>query len=165
MAVLGRLEDFLKKNEIDYETITHPEAYTAQEVAAALHVSGHDIAKVVIVKAGERFVMVVVPASGQVDLDRLARELGEKKVRLATEEEFKGMFPDCEPGGEPPFGNLYNIETYVDRSLAEDEHIFFNAGNHTDAVGMDYTDYARVVKPRVAEFTVHREVSGKGRGG
>lgn len=152
MAVLGRLENFLKDNGVSYESVTHPEAFTAQEVAAALHVKGRELAKAVIVKAGDRLVMTVLPASRRVDFTRLKDALSEKDIRLASEEEFKGLFQDCEPGGEPPFGNLYDMETVVDRSLAEDEHIFFNAGNHLDAVGMDYNDYARLVKPRMAEF-------------
>lgn len=155
MAILGRLEDFLRSNKVSYEMVTHPEAFTAQEIAAAMHVKGKELAKVVIVKAGEKFVMMVLPASWQVDFSRLREVLGEKDVRLAREEEFKKLFPDCEPGGEPPFGNLYDLETIVDSSLAEDEQIFFNAGNHQDAIGMSYSDFVKIVKPRVAEFAVH----------
>ena len=156
MAIHGRLEDFLKEHNVHYRTITHPEAYTAQEVAASMHVPGKDLAKAVIVKASDRFVMAVLPASGQVDFERLRKILGEDDVRLANEDEFRSLFPDCEPGGEPPFGNLYDVTTLVDRSLAEDEHIFFNAGNHHDAVELDYRDYEKLVHPRVEEFAVHK---------
>ena len=155
MAVVERLEDVLKKNNIQYKTVAHQEAYTAQEIAAAIHVPGKELAKVVMVKAKDRFVMTVMPASWRVDFKKLKEVLHEKDLRLATEDEFKAMFPDCEPGAEPPFGNLYHIDTYVDRSLAEDEHIFFNAGNHYETVEMRYNDYANIVKPRVADFAAH----------
>ena len=155
MAVVERLEDVLKKNNIQYKTVAHQEAYTAQEIAAAIHVPGKELAKVVMVKAKDRFVMTVMPASWRVDFKKLKEALNEKDLRLATEEEFKAMFPDCEPGAEPPFGNLYHIDTFVDKSLAEDEHIFFNAGNHYETVEMLYRDYANIVKPRVAEFAAH----------
>ena len=155
MAIVERLEGVLKKNNIPYKTIKHQEAYTAQEIAAAMHVPGQDLAKVVMVKAKDRYIMAVVPASWRIDFRKFKDVLHEKDVRLATEEEFKTVFPDCEAGAEPPFGNLYNIETYVDKSLAEDKHIFFNAGNHYETVVMDYTDYDKVVRPRVAEFAVH----------
>ncbi|MFQ5465226.1 MAG: aminoacyl-tRNA deacylase [Thermodesulfobacteriota bacterium] len=152
MAILGRLEDFLKESGVSYESVTHPEAFTAQEVAAAMHVKGKDLAKAVIIKAGDRLVMTVLPASRRVDFSRLKAALGEKEIRLASEDEFKGLFENCEPGGEPPFGNIFGMETLVDESLAEDERIFFNAGNHRDAVGMGYGDYVRLVRPRVAGF-------------
>src|SRR3990170_328866 len=108
MAVVERLEDVLKKNNIQYKTVAHQEAYTAQEIAAAIHVPGKELAKVVMVKAKDRFVMTVMPASWRVDFKKLKEALNEKDLRLATEEEFKAMFPDCEPGAEPPFGNLYH---------------------------------------------------------
>lgn len=155
MAILERLEDYLKKNHITYKTVPHPEFYTAQEIAAAMHVPGKELAKVVMIKAKERFIMTVVPASWRIDFSKLKNVLNEKDLRLANEEEFKVLFPDCEAGAEPPFGNLYNVDTYVDKSLTEDEEIFFNAGNHYESVGMAYRDYANLVKPKVAEFAVH----------
>ena len=155
MAIVERVEGVLKKNSIIYNIIKHQEAYTAQEIAEAMHVPGQDLAKVVMVKAKERYIMTVMPASCRIDFRKLKDVLRETDVRLASEEEFKTVFPDCEAGAEPPFGNLYNIETYVDKSLTEDDQIFFNAGNHYETVVMDYSDYDKIVRPRVAEFAEH----------
>ena len=155
MAICEKLENFLKDNRVEYKVVKHPEAYTAQEIAASMHVPGKELAKVVIVKVKDKYIMTVMPASWRIDFNKLKEILGEEDVRLATEEEFRGFFPDCEPGAEPPFGNLYNLETYVDKSLTEDEHIFFNSGNHYEAVEMTYRDYERLVHPRVADFAVH----------
>ncbi len=151
--MMNRLEAFLRDNHILYETVIHPEAYTAQETAASMHVSGKELAKTVMVKAGGGFVMAVLPASRRLDIEKLKEVLAEKDVRIAEESEFKGLFPDCEPGAEPPFGNLYGVRTLVDRALAGDAHIFFNAGNHYEAAGIDYKDYEAAVKPRVADFS------------
>ncbi|MBI5097158.1 MAG: YbaK/EbsC family protein [Nitrospirae bacterium] len=155
MAVLERLEGYLKENKVTYKVIKHPEVYTAQEIAAAMHVPGKELAKVVMIKAKDRFVMTVIPASWRIDFSKLKEVVQEKDLRLATEGEFKALFPDCEGGAEPPFGNLYNMDTFVDKALTEDEHIFFNGGNHYEAVEMRYWDYAGLVKPRVAEFARH----------
>lgn len=155
MAIVERVEGVLKKNNIIYNIIKHQEAYTAQEIAEAIHVSGKNLAKVVMVKAKERYIMTVMPASCRIDFRKLKDVLRETDLRLASEEEFKTVFPDCEAGAEPPFGNLYNIETYVDKSLTEDDQIFFNAGNHYETVVMDYTDYDKIVRPKVAEFAEH----------
>ncbi len=155
MAMLERLENVLKTNKVSYKMFQHPEAFTAQEIAASLHIPGKELAKVVMVKANGRFIMAVLPASWRVDLRRLKEVVGEKDLRLASEEEFRLLFPDCEAGAEPPMGNLYNMDTFVDESLAEDENIFFNAGNHYETVKMSYRDYARIVMPEVGEFAIH----------
>lgn len=152
MPITKRLEDYLKEHNIEYKTVTHPEAFTAQEIAAAMHVHGRELAKSVMVKANGAYVMAVLPALRRVDFRKLREALREKNVRLASEDEFKGLFPDCEPGAEPPFGNLYNVETIVDESLAGDERIYFNAGNHYEAVEIAYREYEEMVRPRVADI-------------
>lgn len=152
MPITKRLEDYLKEHNIEYKTVTHPEAFTAQEIAAAMHVHGRELAKSVMVKANGAYVMAVLPALRRVDFRKLREALRDKNVRLASEDEFKGLFPDCEPGAEPPFGNLYNVETIVDESLAGDERIYFNAGNHYEAVEIAYREYEEMVRPRVADI-------------
>ncbi|MBC7257638.1 MAG: YbaK/EbsC family protein [Chloroflexi bacterium] len=132
--------------------MTHPTAYTAQEVAAAQGVSGKQLAKVVIVKADERPVMLVLQASAMVDLHKAAQMLGAKSMTLARESDFAELFADCEVGSMPPFGNLYNIPTYVDEGLAANEEIVFAVGTHTDTFRMKYADYARLASPTVGAF-------------
>ena len=150
MSVNKRTKEFLDSQGVQYEVIEHTPAYTAQEVAAVTHISGYEIAKVVIVKVGERFVMVVLPASTRLDLSALQKVLeSEEHPRLAGEKEFGSLFPDCELGAEPPFGNLYDLPVVVAQSLSEDEQIAFNAGNHREVIRMSYSDYARLVQPRV----------------
>jgi Ala-tRNA(Pro) deacylase len=94
----------------------------------------------------------VLPASWNVDLYRLRTVFDTYQVRLATENEIAGLFPDCELGAMPPFGNLYGLPVYVDQSLTEDEEIVFHAGTHSDAIRMRYWDFAALVFPVVAEF-------------
>src|SRR5439155_20561035 len=101
--------------------------------------------------AREATILAVLPASNRVQLGRLAADVG-KCVRLATEQEFSSLFPDCEPGAMPRFGSLYNLPTYVDESLAADEAIVFNAGTHRDAIRMRYDDFVRVAKSQVCSF-------------
>ena len=155
MTVLRKLQEVLDRQHVPYEVRTHPEVFTAQEIAAALHVPGRELAKVVMVKAGDRFVMAVLPASWRADPPRLRAVPNAPDARLATEAEFKGLFPDCDVGAMPPFGNLYGLEVYVDRSLTADETILFNAGTHYEAVRMQYEDFARMARPLIADFAVH----------
>jgi len=115
------------------------------------------MAKVVIVKVQGRFVMMVLPARWNVDFRRLRTVFATHQVRLATEDEITGLFPDCELGAMPPFGNLYGLPVYVDQSLTEDEEIVFQAGTHSDAIRMRYWDFASLAFPVVEKF--HRSPS------
>jgi Ala-tRNA(Pro) deacylase len=152
MPILAKLKEFLKAQGVGYEVRTHRPAFTAQEVAAAEHVPGREMAKVVIVRDGGETLMAVLPAPHQVDLDRLGKAAGQPGLRLATEQELADLFPGCDPGAMPPFGNLYGIPVWVDESLTGDREIVFNAGNHEQTVRMAYGDFARLVQPKVAFF-------------
>jgi Ala-tRNA(Pro) deacylase len=147
-----RLEEYLRENGVSFEVQHHPSVFTAQEVAAAEHVSGKLLAKVVMVLADGEMVMLALPAPYEVDLEKTSEALGAKEVRLADEEEFKDTFHDCEVGAMPPFGNLYGLPVYVEEALAEDETIFFRAGTHTDTMSLKYADFERLGKPNVLKF-------------
>ena len=143
----SRLKDFLDKEHIKYVTIGHSPAYTAQEIAAEAHIPGKELAKTVVVKIDGEMAMVVTPASERIELDHLRESLGAGEVDLATENEFKDSFPDCETGAMPPFGNLYGMKVFVSQTLREDEQIAFNAGTHSELVRLAYTEFERLVHP------------------
>jgi len=147
-----KLETYLRDNKIPYQVQHHPLAYTAQDVAASEHIPGKMLAKVVMVVADGKMVMLALPAPKRVDLAKVGATLGAKDVRLAGEEEFGVLFPDCEVGAMPPFGNLYGLPVCVDQALAEDEVIVFRAGTHTDTMSVKYADFERLVKPTVADL-------------
>jgi Ala-tRNA(Pro) deacylase len=151
-----KLKDFLDESGVHYETISHSTAYTTQEVAAAAHIPGREVAKTVMVKVDGDMAMVVLPAPKQVSLERVREITGASAVDLAGEEEFKDLFPNCEPGAMPPFGNLWDMQVFVDQRLREDERIAFNAGTHTELVRMAYGDFERLVNPVVAELATAR---------
>jgi Ala-tRNA(Pro) deacylase len=153
MKCKERLEQYLQDNKVPFQTQHHPLAYTAQEIAAAEHIPGKMLAKVVMIIADGDLVMLAVPAPEIISLKDVAAALDAKEVRLAHENEFLGAFPDCEVGAMPPFGNLYNLPIYVDKTLTEDETIVFQAGTHTYTMSMKYADFARLVQPKVGEFS------------
>jgi len=153
MSVSERLTHFLEQQHVPFVTIPHARAYTAQEIAASIHVPGQEVAKTVIVQADGKLYMAVMPATRRADLVLLKKSLGVKKIRLATEAEFEGIFPECEVGAMPPFGNLYRIPVVVDESLKKDREIVFNAGSHTETVKMAFDEFVELVKPIFAAFT------------
>ena len=150
------LKEFLDKKKVKYVTVNHSPAFTAQEIAAKAHIPGKELAKTVIVKVDGKMAMVVLPASYQVEFDALKKAIGAGSVALASESEFKDQFPGCDVGAMPPFGNLYDMDTYVAESLAEDEDIAFNAGSHTELVRLAFNDFKKHVKPKVVKFSVKR---------
>ena len=149
-----KVQEYLKQQGVQFQAHEHSPAYTAQEVAAEEHVSGHMLAKTVTIKCKQGFALCVLPASHKLDLRKVAKALKAKDVRLADEDEMAKLFPDAEVGAEPPFGNLYNLPTLVDQHLAHDEEIVFQAGTHRDAIRMKYGDFARLVQPEVADLAV-----------
>jgi Ala-tRNA(Pro) deacylase len=149
-----KIKDFLDENHVKYTTLVHSMAYTAQEIAAMAHIPGRELAKTVIVQVDGRMAMAVLPSLHHVDLERLRNVTSARNVRLATEAEFKGLFPECEAGAMPPFGNLYGLETYVDPELAYDDEISFNAGTHIELIRMNFQDFKRLVRPRICEFAL-----------
>lgn len=154
MPVLKQLETYLEENKVRYQTIPHELAYTAQETAQLEHIPGRRMAKVVMVRKNSHHLMAVIPADHRVDFVRLRKLMG-CPVELESEKDFTDLFPGCEPGAEPPFGNLFNIEVWVDTTLTENDEILFNAGDHRETVRMRYEDFARLVRPRVAPFARH----------
>ena len=150
-----KTEEFLKRAGVRYEKHEHPITYTAQELAAAEHVTGDAVAKSVLVQADGKNVLCVLPASHKIDLGKLAKVLRARKCRLVDEAEMARLFPEAEVGAEGPFGKPYGLKTLVDQHLAERDVITFTADSHRQAIRIDYADYARLAEPAVADFSAH----------
>ena len=153
MPILKKLKAVLDEAKVSYQVYTHPLAYTAQEIAEKQHVSGKELAKVVMIEVDDKLMMGVLPGSLKVHLNTTRASLGASTVRLATEDEFTSRFPECEIGAMPPFGNLFGLKVVVDWALEKDEYIYFNAGNHVQTVRMKYKDFAELVKPQVVQLS------------
>ena len=148
-----KLKAFLDDHGVKYVSVSHSTAFTAQEAAATAHIPGKELAKTVIVKLDGTMAMAVLPASYHVDLDRLAEVTGSTVAEIASEHEFASLFPDCETGAMPPFGNLYDMNVFVAESLAEDDEIAFAAGTHRELIRMAYDDFNRLVEPGMMRFS------------
>ncbi len=150
---INTLTRFLDDNKVEYVTIRHSPAYTAQKIAAAAHIPGREVAKTVMVEVDGKMAMAVLRATDQVDLDLLRGAANAKSVTLATEDDFRDAFKGVELGAMPPFGNLYGMEVFADEALTKDAQIAFNAGSHTELLQLDYAEFERLAKPKVANFS------------
>jgi Ala-tRNA(Pro) deacylase len=153
--MLRRLEEFLGAHGANYELIAHKEAVTAQEGAAATHVSGWSWAKVVIVKEREGYAMAVLPACCGIDMNRLKGLIGLGEIEFASIDEIRKAFPACELGAVPPFGRLFGVPTLVEEALVDQRDIAMPAGDHRSAIRMRATEYLRLAEPRRGQFAVH----------
>lgn len=147
--------EFLDEARVPYKVLEHRPVFSAQRLAQIEHEPGRFVAKPVIVKADGRFLMCVLPADAKIDLETLKGQLHARSAELADEEDIARLFPDCEVGAEPPFGNLFNLDTVMDKDLEKDDHIVFRAGSHTKAVRLDMADYRKLVHPKV--LNLHRQ--------
>jgi Ala-tRNA(Pro) deacylase len=150
---IRKLREFLDSHRIRYFVISHSPAYTAQDIAASAHVSGNELAKTVMITIDGKMAMALVHASRQLDFGLLRELCGARDVVLAEEQEFSGLFPECEIGAMPPFGNLYGMAVYADDDLEESEDIVFNAGSHRELLRLSWFDYKRLVNPVMARLT------------
>ncbi|MBW3578212.1 MAG: YbaK/EbsC family protein [Actinobacteria bacterium] len=144
---------FLDEHGVDYEVQSHERVVDAQRLAATEHVTGWKVAKPVMLIVGDELTMAVVPAAVSVDLDKVRRVLGRDEVRLAREDEFADAFPDCEPGAEPPFGNLYGLPVLFDPTLGDRDQLVCRDGSHTETVTLVTDDYLRLVEPRIVDIS------------
>lgn len=147
-----KLKEFLDNHEIKYVAINHSRAYTAQEVAASAHVPGDTLAKTVMVNIDGRMSMAVVPAPQMVHMRQLGEAIGANTVELASEQDFKEKFPECDVGAMPPFGNLYGMDVFVEEDLTKHKEIVFNAGSHTQLIKLSFEDFKRLVEPKILGF-------------
>lgn len=154
---LASLMEYLDTHNVAYIVISHSPAYTAQVVAGLAHISGKELAKTVIVKLDGKLAMAVLPAKFHVDLELLRKMANAKTVALASEDEFKDRFPECETGAMPPFGNLYGIPVFADDSLEKDKEIAFNAGTHRELIRMRWEDFKKLAEPKVIRFAAGRQ--------
>jgi len=149
-----RLKDYLKSHNVQFESIDHPLAYTAQKTAQAAHLHGRNVAKTVLLKIDGKLTMAVMTANQKVNTRLIKTIFSASEVELANEEEFKYLFKDCETGAMPPFGNLYGIDEFVSEELTHDETIAFNAGSHNELIRMKYKDFENLIHPRVINFKI-----------
>ena len=153
MPIPQNVVQMLKESGVAYEVMQHPQAFTAQEVAATVHVTGKEVAKTVVVNADGKFVMAAIPAPHKLNLKLVKELLGAKELRLATEAELAQLFPECELGAMPPFGNLYNMQVYVSTALKDRKEIIFNACTHTEVIKLSYADFEKLTQPKPAEIS------------
>lgn len=155
MNHLKKVKKYLKSHDIAFEVIRHAEAFTAAEIAASQHIPGKQMLKPVIVKGDHGYAMCVLTATQHLDFDLLETSMGKEHWVLATEEEVAELFPECETGAEPPFGEWHNLPVFADRLIEQDADIYFNAGTHTETMKLKREDWEELSHPKWVSIGTH----------
>jgi Ala-tRNA(Pro) deacylase len=157
MPVIDNWLAYLETMNVRYSHSIHPWAQTARGTADAERVPAHEFAKAVVYFGDTGYGIAVVPADQFVDLVKVGRLLGLSYIRLANEPELAELFPDCELGAMPPFGDSCELPVIVDAGIAGD-FIAFTIGTHRDSVRMSFADFQRLAKPTVASIALRAGV-------
>ena len=145
MSIAATVEDYMLQHGLHYQVLTHPHSHNSMETAHLAHVPGSCLAKSVILGADEGYVMAVLPSTHHVHLERLSRQLN-CPLRLASEEEIARLFRDCARGAIPPLGTAYGLRTVVDDALADQDEIYFEAGDHEMLVQMHRGEFLAMME-------------------
>ena len=152
ISVCDRLQESLKQHAVPFTVLRHEPVFTSEQAAAVRGTSLASGAKALVVKAGEKFVLLVLPANRKLDSRKARDTLGVKSLRFASKEEVQSL-TGLQPGAIPPFGSLFQLPTYCDPALGENRSINFNAGDHAISIQMGYVDYLQVEKPQVISIS------------
>ena len=150
-----RIAELLAEQQVAFESLPHPPAFTAQKLAKYLRVPGSRVAKSVLLKGPAGYLLAVLPATHRVDTERLSRLL-DGPVRVATGREVAEVFRDCEWGVVPPFGTLYGLPTLLDDSIRPDAFIVIEAHTHVEAIRLRCADFERLEQPRRLAFAIRQ---------
>ncbi len=151
-SVFDRLQERLRQGGATFTVLRHEPVFTSEQAAAVRGVPLASGAKALVLKAGEAFVMAVVPADRKLDSRKARAGFGVKALRFATREEVEQL-TTLQPGSIPPLGSLFGLPTYCDPALADNASINFNAGDHALSVQMPYADYVALEKPTISVMT------------
>ena len=145
MTVATKVKSYLNENGIEYDVVTHPHTTSSLQTAESAHVSGHRIAKGVVLKDDDGYLLAVLPASRELDLHRLENQIG-RRMELAAEQELRNLFPDCQLGAVPALGPSYDLKSIIDEALLSEPEIYFEAGSHEELIHLSESQFEKVME-------------------
>ena len=145
MGIAITLQEYLSNNGVEYDCIAHERTGRSIRAAESSHVPAESLAKAVVLRRGDSFILAVLPASRRVEIDEVGGWL-RQPVGLASEEELVSLFPDCEPGAVPPIAAAYGLRSLVDESLEAQPDIYFEAGDHCTLVHVSGPQFHKLME-------------------
>jgi Ala-tRNA(Pro) deacylase len=144
MGVAITLAQYLAERGVEYDVVEHPHAVTASQSARTGRISLNRLAKAVVLKGEDGFMLAVLPASSHIQFGRLRKQLG-ADMDMASEEQIETLFLDCEPGAVPALGAAYGLKVIVDDSLANEPEIYLEGGDHASLVHISGSTFQKLL--------------------
>lgn len=145
MNLSPSVENYLSQSQVPFEVLEHPRSSTSMQTAHSAHITPSQLAKAVVVKAQDEYMMCVLPASHVLVLDWVDRDYN-GRFKLATEEELNALFPDCESGAVPALGQAYGLKVVWDNSLRHADEVFFEAGDHRHLIHINHDEFLELME-------------------
>lgn len=158
MTIPRKVQEFMAEHDLRYDVLAHPHSHNSMETAHLARIPPSSLAKSVVLEDDEGFLMAVLPSSQHVQISALSKAL-RRDLRLVDEDELSGLFGDCEAGAIPPLGAAYGMRMIVDDSLANQEEIYFEVGDHENVMQMSRTDFMTMMdmeNARRMHFSEHQ---------
>jgi len=160
-GVMTQVTEHLQTHGVPFTAIAHQQAYTSIGEARALGIEASEVLKTVAVRAAGGYALIAVPATGRLDMHLVQAAVGDRHVRLATEEELRRDFPGIELGALPPLGSLLGAPLYVDQEVLQHETVVFAAGSQTESVQLRTADLLQHEQPRALPLIKHADDNDK----
>lgn len=155
MAVAISLRQYLSDHHIPYDVLVHEATGSAGHAAEAAHVSGDKMAKAVLLRGSEGYLLAVLPASHHLEMDLVRSQVGDD-MHLASEEEIGELFKDCERGAIPACAAAYGLRAVVDDTLGIMPDVYMEGGDHRSLLHLNAEDFHRMMgTARQARISIH----------
>ncbi len=144
MTTALRVAAYLGNAQVDYETVGHPAEPTSSEIAQSAHIPGNQLVKAVLLKDEKGHLLAVLPSTHHIDFGAI-KSLIHRSLDVASENELKSYFPDCDLGAVPPIGAAYTLDTIADKSLQDEEVLYFEAGDESQLIKVDKATFVTLM--------------------
>jgi Ala-tRNA(Pro) deacylase len=140
MPIATTLKSYLDDKHVQYASVEHPHTESAVDSARSAHIPPHQMAKAVVLEDEAGFIVAVLPSNNRLNLGWVNEEL-ERNLKLATEDELKALFKDCETGAIPALSNAYGLKVIWDDQLRHAADIYIEAGDHEHLIWLERRDF------------------------
>lgn len=153
MSIPEKVKKYLNSKNIDYEELAHKTVYTAYDAAQTLKKQLKEIAKNILIEADKIHVLVILPADKKIDMEKLKKVLGAKKVSIPNEQTMIKVLK-IKPGTLSSFGKLHNLEVIVDKAMLGVKKAVISTGSFTDSILMKVKDFIQLEEARLANIAI-----------
>jgi Ala-tRNA(Pro) deacylase len=147
-----KIIEYLDQANATYEGFEHEPAGSAEEYHNTLGTRYEQQAKALFVrykKTGEKgYIVVALQAQKRADLSVIKNLMQAKDVKLGHKDKLKEV-TGCNFGELPPLGKLFGLKLFMDKDLAAEDKIYFNAGDLAYSIAIAPDEIVKLEAPEI----------------